>query len=98
MVTALHYTQSSRLLKHVVRCYLRLSENMRAREALRHCLPDALKDASLLPAISEDVTVKRWLNSLIFNIAQVDASAPTEFAQQAQAQQSMGVAQQQAMY
>ena len=32
MVTALHDTQSSRLLKHVVRCYLRLSENVRARE------------------------------------------------------------------
>ena len=28
-------SQAVRLLKHVVRCYLRLSDNMRAREALR---------------------------------------------------------------
>jgi CCR4-NOT transcription complex subunit 9 len=52
-----------RLLKHVVRCYLRLSDNMRcathpledhpiavltlphrAREALRACLPEPLRD------------------------------------------------------
>ena len=60
MVTQLVETQAVRLLKHVVRCYLRLSDNPRydtekrwstwlirifsAREALRACLPDALKD------------------------------------------------------
>jgi CCR4-NOT transcription complex subunit 9 len=97
MVTALHDTQSSRLLKHVVRCYLRLSENVRAREALRHCLPDVLKDPSLLPAIGEDVTVKRWLNSLIFNIAQAEANAQSEFSQGPPGP-ALGVAQQQAMY
>ena len=35
---------SGRLLKHIIRCYLRLSDNARAREALRSCLPDCLKD------------------------------------------------------
>ena len=35
---------SGRLLKHIIRCYLRLSDNGRAREALRSCLPDCLKD------------------------------------------------------
>jgi CCR4-NOT transcription complex subunit 9 len=35
---------SGRLLKHIIRCYLRLSDNTRAREALRSCLPDCLKD------------------------------------------------------
>ena len=33
-----------RLLKHIIRCYLRLSDNPRAREALRQCLPEQLRD------------------------------------------------------
>lgn len=59
MVTQLVETQAVRLLKHVVRCYLRLSDNVRcvlpffailsdglrsAREALRQCLPEPLQD------------------------------------------------------
>lgn len=35
---------SVRLLKHIIRCYLRLSDNPRAREALRQCLPDLLRN------------------------------------------------------
>merc|ERR1719162_2548604 len=45
MVTTLQQTPSIRLLKHVIRCYLRLSDNSRAREALRQCLPDCLQVA-----------------------------------------------------
>ncbi|KAH8077519.1 cell differentiation family, Rcd1-like-domain-containing protein [Cristinia sonorae] len=44
MVNQLVETQAVRLLKHVVRCYLRLSDNLRAREALRACLPEPLRD------------------------------------------------------
>ena len=44
MVHGLAKMQSSRLLKHVVRCYLRLSDNPRAREALRQVLPEPLRD------------------------------------------------------
>lgn len=61
MVNQLVETQAVRLLKHVVRCYLRLSDNTRyatvgdhrvavltqprrAREALRACLPEPLRD------------------------------------------------------
>lgn len=39
MVVGLAKEPSVRLLKHIIRCYLRLSENIRARDALRHCLP-----------------------------------------------------------
>ena len=64
MVNQLVETQAVRLLKHVVRCYLRLSDNMRwvafvfipifdliqasisAREALRACLPEPLRDST----------------------------------------------------
>ena len=40
-----------RLLKHIIRCYLRLCDNARAREALRQCLPPLLHGprASRLP-------------------------------------------------
>ena len=62
MVNQLVETQAVRLLKHVVRCYLRLSDNMRyvlqqfcyllisltslsrARQALKACLPEPLRD------------------------------------------------------
>ncbi|TPX32952.1 hypothetical protein SeMB42_g07550 [Synchytrium endobioticum] len=44
MVAQLVEQQSIRLLKHVIRCYLRLSDNPRAREALRQCLPEPLRD------------------------------------------------------
>ena len=43
MVAVLVDIPSARLLKHITRCYLRLTDNMRAREALRQCLPDALR-------------------------------------------------------
>ena len=43
MVIQLAKDPSQRLLKHVVRCYLRLSDNTRACEALCQCLPDQLK-------------------------------------------------------
>ncbi|CAL5390423.1 unnamed protein product [Camellia sinensis] len=46
MVAALAEQPSSRLLKHIIRCYLRLSDNPRACDALRSCLPDMLRDAT----------------------------------------------------
>ena len=55
---------SARLLKHIVRCFLRLSDNPRAREALRQCLPDALRDATFSSCLKDDVTTKRWLTQV----------------------------------
>ena len=57
-----------RLLKHVVRCYLRLSENVRAREALRQCLPASLRDQTFAVTLKDDQGTKRWLTQLLFNI------------------------------
>ena len=37
--------------QHIVRCYLRLSENARAREALRQCLPETLRDKTFSNAL-----------------------------------------------
>ncbi|CAM9161090.1 unnamed protein product [Discosporangium mesarthrocarpum] len=68
MVAVLVESPSVRLLKHVVRCYLRLSDNLRAREALRQCLPDALRNNTFTNVLKDDVSVKRWLTQLLFNI------------------------------
>jgi cell differentiation protein RCD1 homolog len=70
MVISLSKEQSARLLKHVIRCYLRLSDNPRAREALRHCLPDQLKDSTFLSCLKEDKSTRTWLNQLLKNLEQ----------------------------
>lgn len=68
MVLSLEKDQSSRLLKHVIRCYLRLSDNARAREALRQCLPDQLRDSTFSACVNEDKSTKQWLATLIINL------------------------------
>ncbi|XP_070667008.1 uncharacterized protein [Malus domestica] len=68
MVAALADQPSSRLLKHIIRCYLRLSDNPRACDALRSCLPDVLRDASFNNFLCEDPTTRRWLQQLLQNV------------------------------
>ncbi|XP_041365888.1 CCR4-NOT transcription complex subunit 9 [Gigantopelta aegis] len=68
MVLHLSKEPSARLLKHVVRCYLRLSDNARAREALRQCLPDQLKDSTFAACLKDDNSTKRWLSQLQVNL------------------------------
>lgn len=60
-----------RLLKHIVRCYLRLSENKRAREALKTYLPQQLRNEDF-DARFEDQSLKRWLDMLRENISNKD--------------------------
>jgi CCR4-NOT transcription complex subunit 9 len=74
MVLSLAKEPSARLLKHVVRCYLRLSDNSRAREALRQCLPDQLKDSTFVKCLKDDKSTKYWLSQLLKN---VEASPPS---------------------
>ncbi|KAI8394191.1 uncharacterized protein BYT42DRAFT_487029 [Radiomyces spectabilis] len=69
MVNQLVETQAMRLLKHVIRCYLRLSDNPRAREALRQCLPEPLRDSTFHAALKDDVTTKRCLAQLLLNLS-----------------------------
>lgn len=78
MVGKLQENPSARLLKHIVRCYLRLSENERARDALRQCLPDALKDQTFSATIVQEDSVQRWLGILLKNlIPDTSKAAPT---------------------
>lgn len=60
---------SSRLLKHVVRCYLRLSDNNRARDALRQVLPEPLRDATFAQSLRDDQGTKRCLAQLLVNLS-----------------------------
>ncbi|CAN6612137.1 protein Caf40p [Trichomonascus vanleenenianus] len=69
MVNQLVDVPASRLLKHVVRCYLRLSDNPRAREALRQTLPEPLRDATFSHTLRDDVSTKRCLAQLLANLS-----------------------------
>lgn len=60
---------SSRLLKHVVHCYLRLSDDPRARESLRQILPEPLRDATFSLTIRGDNATKRALAQLLVNLS-----------------------------
>ncbi|EYU33659.1 hypothetical protein ABFS83_08G171500 [Erythranthe nasuta] len=68
MVAALAEQPSSRLLKHIIRCYLRLSDNPRAADALRNALPDTFRDATFISCLREDPTARRWLQQLLHNV------------------------------
>ncbi|CCF49160.1 hypothetical protein NDA11_003607 [Ustilago hordei] len=69
MVSQIVESQAVRLLKHVVRCYLRLSDNPRAREALRACLPGPLRDATFGQLLKNDHITKRCLATLLLNLS-----------------------------
>lgn len=60
--------EDPRLVKHIMRCYLRLSENKKACEALKKCVPEALKNppSSLL----NEEYVKKWHQSLMKNLSE----------------------------
>ena len=82
MVLALIEQPSARLLKHIVRCYLRLAENQRARDALKTCLPPALRDGTFANTLRDDLVTKRWISQLDFYM--VNASADPQQVLQAQ--------------
>lgn len=61
-------SSSGRLLKHVVRCYMRLSDNLEARKALATILPEPLRDGTFSTILQDDVATKRCLAQLLLNI------------------------------
>lgn len=64
-------TSSGRLLKHIVRCYMRLSDNLEARKALGSILPEPLRDGTFLAILQDDTATKRCLAQLLSNINEV---------------------------
>ncbi|XXG77242.1 hypothetical protein AAC387_Pa08g1427 [Persea americana] len=80
MVASLAEQPSTRLLKHIIRCYLRLSENPRACEALKNCLPDMLRDATFNSCLRDDPTTRRWLQQLVHNVSGANRMAALQAA------------------
>jgi len=68
MITLLVETPSLRLLKHIIRCYLRLADNTKAREALRQVLPVSLQDNSFVDSLKSDIHANKWLQSLLRSV------------------------------
>ena len=47
----------------------RLSDNNRARQALRQCLPEPLRDATFSAVLRDDAATKRCLAQLLINLS-----------------------------
>lgn len=47
----------------------RLSDNKKARDALRQCLPEPLRDATFSNVLRDDAATKRCLAQLCINLA-----------------------------
>ncbi|KAL6636803.1 hypothetical protein ACP70R_024375 [Stipagrostis hirtigluma subsp. patula] len=71
MVGTLAEHPSLRLLRHIIRCYLRLTDNAKACNALKIQLPTALKNGSFneLLQTHNDLITQRWLHQLLQNVA-----------------------------
>lgn len=48
----------------------------RAREALRQCLPDQLRDGTFNPCLVEDKSTKHWLAQLVKNLETAPGVVP----------------------
>ncbi|KAH3743195.1 cell differentiation protein [Pelomyxa schiedti] len=78
MVNALADQPSSRLLKHIIRCYVLLSENANARDNLSSMLPVSFLDGTVVKYLSKDdkdPLTRKWLNTLLVNV-----NAPAQVA------------------
>eukprot|EP00803_Ostreobium_quekettii_P000280 evm.model.scf_996.4 EVM.evm.TU.scf_996.4 scf_996:47830-51267(-) len=75
MVQILYEQPSTRLLKHIIRCYLRLSDHPRARELLMTCLPPMLGNDQFVQQLRNDVTTKRWLAQLLSRVGRTEQAA-----------------------
>ena len=66
---------NSRLLKHVIRCYLRLADDPRAREALKQHLPDNLKDNTFAIVLKDDQSTQNCLGQLLHTVQQTNLTS-----------------------
>jgi len=68
MVKQLVNQPSQRLLKHIIRCYLRLADNQQARKALVRWLPEAFKNDTFVHFLKDDPNTLAWLRQLVQTI------------------------------
>lgn len=69
MVKQLAGSPTARLLKHVVRCYLRLSDNLQACNELKRVLPEPLRDGTFSMSLKEDTATKKCLAQLLDHLS-----------------------------
>ena len=74
MVSVLYEQPSTRLLKHIIRCYLRLSDHDRAKELLVQCLPAPLANPQFISCLKNDNATMRWLVRLLMRTNRGDAA------------------------
>lgn len=67
--------KSNQMVDEIIKCSI-LTFQCRAREALRQCLPDQLRDATFTACLQEDKSTKHWLTLLIKNLE--PGSVPTD--------------------
>ncbi|KAJ1927475.1 RNA-binding protein, CCR4-NOT complex subunit Rcd1 [Tieghemiomyces parasiticus] len=67
MIEQLVESSSPRLLKIIVRCYLRLADDPRAHEELRQHLPEPLRNATF--SATDDPTIKRYFAQLLIKLS-----------------------------
>eukprot|EP00892_Ulva_mutabilis_P012483 jgi/Ulvmu1/9607/UM054_0037.1 len=89
-------TPTPRLLKHILRCYLRLVDNPRAKEALKAYLPKALLAAQFpfRDAAESDSQLKQLLTQLRTAVGIKDGLQMEQPPMHSQQQQQVAVAQQ----
>ncbi|GAB5575983.1 CCR4-NOT transcription complex subunit 9 isoform X4 [Prionailurus iriomotensis] len=66
-------------LAYICQTYERFSHVamiLMAREALRQCLPDQLKDTTFAQVLKDDTTTKRWLAQLVKNLQEGQVTDP----------------------
>ncbi|KAH8583438.1 cell differentiation rcd1 [Cryptosporidium sp. chipmunk genotype I] len=68
VITQHNEAPSPRLLKHIIRCYLRLSENSKVRDALKQTIPSVILSPSFKMIFHDDAVTTKWLHQLYANI------------------------------
>ncbi|KAG0682205.1 Cell differentiation protein rcd1 [Pichia californica] len=68
MVKQLVEQPTTRFLRHLIKCYLRLTDNMEARNTLKKILPVELKDGTFSQVLKEDENAQQSLDMLLRNL------------------------------
>lgn len=68
VITQHNEAPSPRLLKHIIRCYLRLSENSKVRDALKQTIPSIILSPNFKMIFHDDAITTKWLHQLYTNI------------------------------
>ncbi|KAK1418179.1 hypothetical protein QVD17_27321 [Tagetes erecta] len=71
---------SSHLLKHILTCFMRLSEVSRPREALTKCYPAKLRDPTYLNFACDDAAVRSLADRVLQNLSEQSAAGSSTSA------------------